>query len=389
MSNMGGRDASEVDERRGRELAELIMGDQDGREDEYFLNLKSDFRDICQSGASITWGDADRSYSVHGPVLYFAMRMALSSFDSSESSTMHSEGRLLRFLVKECVVDLNAEYSFQIGDHPEIVCNAMSQAMHSTMYSRGYYDDAIPVMRFLLTLGANPNQHFIYRSIDGLRDITVDSMNNHSLLYVAFQQSNLEIGELLFEFEAHFDTAVDPSPMSSAMQFNNNANIIHMFNKYRHLLSPQDIATDRSELGTPLHSLASNPPNNKQEGERLASILVRNMCISPSMVDSKGRTPVDYAQQLRNSYLGMRNVDPMYTRRAQETMTLLQNYIDMNEARQNSVAAHQVLSHFLPDDERRIVQDYLRRHHGRFVAPKLVEDSIARARAAAAARHTT
>ena len=383
------RSGSEDEEIRGKALADLIMGDQDGStadetviiEHRRFLRLKTEFSDICQSRAIITWANADPRLSIRAPVIYFAVRMAMSPYHSTGPS-MHSEGRLLSFLVQECGINLNAEYFYQFGYDSVIrIGNALSQVMESVVTTRENHDQAISVMHSLLTLGASPNVHFVFRSPS-------DVIEDHSLLYFAFSTSNMQIGELLFEFGAHFDISTDPSPMTNAMRFNNNSDIIYLFNKYKHLLAPQDIATDRSDFGTPLHSLAFNPPNDKQEGERLASILVSGLNVSPSMVDSMGKTPADYARQLRTNYTGMRNVDPMYPRRAQETVTLLQKYIDRDKARQNSVAAHQVLSHFLPDDERRIVQDVLRRKGGQFVSPKLVEESIARARAKVAARHS-
>lgn len=358
-----GRDHCHLEE-RGRTLAHLLMMHlpsgypdalcgfsskshlTDHLENARFEMVRDKFRDICSSGENITWNEVGPSSSnsktrwMQGPVIYFAMIKAMEEYNSGiPSQSMHADGRLLHFLVKECHVDLNALYSFEIltedaqpslsssmTQRMKTQCNALSHVIQQKMRP------SIPLLNLLLGLDASPNVHFHYQNITENVEEEVNNMNHHSLLYASFWANDLRIGQLLFENGGHFNLALDPSPMATAMQFNPRGDVILMFKGFKNLLSPEDIATNGGKLGTPLHCLVHDPMDSKHECEELVKILIQDLNVLPSMVDSQGRTATDLANEVLAMYIKEPGIYSGHIQRARQNVELMQFYLDRERA---------------------------------------------------------
>jgi hypothetical protein len=414
-------------ERKRETLIQLIMQDipyhgsevTDPLEFARFGRVKNEFRDICSSGENITWDEAPPSsiIRIQGPIIYFAMIKAMKEYvsqekpwlqggmdittflfnerrlnfrgsnhsarqpppSSSSQQSMHANGSLLQFLTRNCGVDLNAPYSFQTwhdtGEVTTVQCNAISHFIKHHESGMDINNNNIALLKFLISLGASLTFHFHYNSYDD--DDTVQ-MENHSLLYAALTQSySLKIGDFLFDRGARFDPMVDQNPMVSVMQRHKSADVIQLFRKYRFMLSPADIVTKGAQDGTPLHYLVRDLPIDQDKVVDLARILIQDLRILPSIVDSKGKTAKDIAEEKLKE---LEKYPQFYGRKSEiesvkKYIDILEKCLQVERKWQMSLAVNAFLSKNLSHEIHSHIQDSVT---GLFTAKK-TRESIDRA----------
>jgi hypothetical protein len=266
---------------------------------------------------------------------------------------MHSNGSLIRYLVEDRGVILDAEFEFQWGiDGPLTYCNALSYILYQSMNPNSRYIPSIFMINLLFDLGAKTNIPFNYASINQGERL-VHSSNGHSLLHVSFRcrEDDGIISQILLKRGAHFNRLTDISPMVTAMSMTSNKGvIIHLFHRFGKHLEPWEIATHGAQLGTPLHNLAGAPPYDNAECNELVSILIRDMGISPFMVDEHGRTAKDIAEIDYKYYRSRGPHDTGLAEHARYMMDVIQEYMDEEHRRRMSVAALSTLSRHLPPE---------------------------------------
>lgn len=369
-------------ETRSAALAKLIMQDipsheladrQSWEANRFSQVTNGQFTDICSSHINITW--SEHGSITTAPVIYFAIMKAnnVSQTDVGGDS-MHTGGSFLKYLVNDCHVNLDELFTVDYGYGP-IHFNALSFTLLPLVKPvRREEISIIPVLSLLLDLGASPNVPFVYHdNYDSTREMA--DANGHSLLHVAFQHQKTDIANILFSKGARFNRDVDPSPMTTALKWNNAGDIVHMFLYYRSNLSPDDIATNGAFDGTPLHILAAKL-QPRETIDELVDILVKQLGISPYMVDSQGRTALDIATRCRQTYI--QNNIPILIGRAEHMMRILNVYMVREDNRHKSVAAlHGIGSTSIPAELHNIIL----RHSGLQNAENTAR-AVLRARAA-------
>ena len=227
--------------------------------------------------------------------------------------SMHCSGQLIKYLVNECGVDLNATYEVRadiIRKTTPLSWAVMKASHNGERYERA----ALETVKLLHSLGARIDGA-VYRYKGASRGLHVSEEDGDgcSLLYAVLRhRSLLDVADYLFSNNARFLPS-DPNPMASIMGWNNKQQIIELFKKHLSQLNPRDIAINNAEGGTPLHAIAKDPPKGTYAIQEMVDTLINTFGVSPLMTDEKGKTASQIATDQYEYYTTNHRLDAAFT----------------------------------------------------------------------------
>ncbi len=336
-------------------------------------DIKLHFKDLCMPGAPmvplyVSGQDPSSVPWRQMPAIALAVDQVHNHVqlhgDEYPEGSMHVKGELLRFMVQVCGNDVNARNYITLDQDNDVAVRGtlLSRALALGVDGQGQSIKAgVLTLRHLLRLGADVNQpfeYYLHHAIDP-EQRRLQELNGHSLLHVAFTMKCTELAQVLLEHGARFSQTVDPAgAMAHAMQHNACAEMIELCTRFKWQLTKRDVVAKGMPWGTPLHQFAVRGPGREIRG--FLNMLIHDLCISPHLVDERGRTAKDWAEELLRNLMAVRRpIDQRLLFDAQQMIGLLNSCMVQERSRGMSVAALQVLRSRLPEDLQRNVWPHL------------------------------